>query len=390
MKGPTWRGHGLVFSLIVATLLLGCSDPGPGTETPTGAKPPAPAVLVAPVVKREVVAGNSYVGRTSAVRQVNLVARVEGVLQKMEFTEGTPVKAGQLLFEIEADQYEASVAVARAAISNASASYNKARKYHERLKRVVAGGVSEATMEQAENDLGIAAAQLEQARAELKLRQLDLDHTQIRSPIDGHIGATTVDIGNLVGPSSGVLASIVQLDPIHADFAVSERLFTAFAQQRIASGEGAPELGWFTAHLKLSNGSDYAHDGKLEFVANTFNRSTGSLELRAEFPNPDGLLRPGQFVTVILERGEPQMRSVVPQSSVQQDQSGYYVLVVNGEGEVEQRRITVGDRVDIDWVVESGLEPGEQVIFEGLQKVRPGVKVQATAADPRAGLGSTS
>lgn len=371
--------------LLAASLALAaCGKPAPDAA---GSAAPPPAVLVAPVVEREVIAGNTYIGRTSAAQQVALVARVEGVLLQRDFTEGTVVSEGQLLFEIEPDQYQASLAVAKAAVTNARASHEKARKYYQRLQRVVAGGVSAATMEQAENDLGIAAAQLEQAQAALKLRELDLDHTRIRAPIGGRIGAASVDVGNLVGPSSGVLATIVQHDPIHVDFAISERVLTDFRQRRLAAGQAAPELDWFKPHLTLSNGSPYGPTGRLEFIGNGFSRSTGSLDLRAVFPNPDLLLLPGQFVTVTLQRGEPQSSPVVPQAAVQQDQSGYYVLVVDGEGEVEQRRVKVGDRVDIDWVVESGLRPGEQVIFEGLQKVRPGVKVQATVADPHAGIG---
>lgn len=369
-------------------VMTACTPPGSTDPAAAGATPapPPPSVTVTPAITRTVADSASYVGRTSAVQRVELVARVEGVLEKRDFVEGTEVTQGQLLFEIDPVQYNANSAVTAAAVANAEAAYEKARKYRNRLRSVKSGGVSANTMEQAVNDLLQTTAQLEQARAQLQLSDIDVGYTRIKAPISGRIGTASADVGNLVGPNSGVLATIVQLDPVHVTFGVSERVSTEFMLARQQQGLGRPDMNFFTPRLVLSDGSEYPHSGTLDFVANEISPTTGTLEVRANFPNPQGLIRPGQFVQISVQRGAPSEQTVVPQSSVQQDQSGYYVLVVDGEGTVEQRRVTMGDRLDIDWVITSGLEPGEQVIYAGLQKVRPGAKVTTSVADPRAGL----
>ncbi len=383
LSRTAFTGLGLVL------LLSACTPPG-SSDTATAnaapAAPPPPSVTVTPVITRAVADSASYVGRTSAVERVELFARVEGVLEQRDFVEGTEVTQGQLLFEIDPVQYNANSAVMAAAVANAEAAYEKARKYRNRLRSVKAGGVSANTMEQAVNDLLQTTAQLEQARAQLQLSDINVGYTRIKAPISGRIGTASVDVGNLVGPTSGVLATIVQLDPINVTFGVSERVSTQFMLARQQQGLGRPDMNFFTPRLLLSDGTEYPHSGTMDFVANEISPSTGTLEIRASFPNPQGLIRPGQFVNISVQRGALSEQNVVPQSSVQQDQNGYYVLVVDGEGTVEQRRVTMGDRLDIDWVIESGVEPGEQVIYAGLQKVRPGAKVTTNVADPRAGL----
>lgn len=371
---------------LTATLAACSSSDAENAGNANASAMPPPSVTVAPVITREVADTGNYVGRTSAVQRVELVARVPGVLEKRDFIEGSDVSAEQLLFEIDPRQYEANRAVTAAAVANAEAAYQKALKYRNRIRSVSAGGVSATAKEEAEISLLQAEAMREQAKAQLQLSELELSYAKITAPIAGRIGTASVDVGNLVGPDAGVLATIVQLDPVRVTFGVSERISTEFMQARLQKGLGQPGMEFFTPKIMLSDGEVYPHEGKLDFVSTEINAATSTLEIRAVFPNPDGLIRPGQFVNVAVQRGNTQELPIVPQSSVQQDKAGYYVLVVDGEGTVEQRRVVLGDRLEIDWVVESGLEAGEQVIYAGLQKVRPGAKVTVNVGDPRSGL----
>lgn len=372
------------FPLLAGLVLMSCVQV---TQAQGKQAAPAPAVIVTTVTQRELNAGDTHVARTSAVHRVELQARVKGVLQKRDFKEGALVDKNQLLFQIEPDQYQADQAVSKAAVAQARAGYEQARKYRDRLKSVARGGVSAADQDEAQNKLLAAKAKLDQARAQQQLSDLNLSYTQIHAPISGRISAASVDAGNLIGPQSGVLATIVQMDPIYVNFTVSERNATDFLQRRFKAGEDRPELSEFQLQLRLSNGSSYGRTGRLDYIASEIDRTTGTLAMRGIFDNPNGLLRPGQYVNVTLARAAPEKRLVIPQAAVQQDKKGYYVFVVNADDKAQQRRVELGQRLEIDWVVESGLEAGERVIFEGLQKVRPGAQVKPETGDPHAGLG---
>lgn len=371
----------------MSLLLTACSDVEQSLDTTVGSPP---AVLVAPVIERSFSVGESIVARTRAVHRVALRARVSGELKERTFEAGEQVEQGQLLFVIEPDQYVADAAAAAAAVAEAKAVYDKANQYLKRLQSVVRGGVSATDLETARNDVQTAEARLAQERARQDSTNLQLDYTEIHAPIAGRISETQVDTGNLIGPDSGELVTIVQLNPIYIDFTVSEREITRFVQSRREASPDRAEIDDYSLRLRLSDGSLYEQVGRLDYVASEVDRSTGTLAMRAVVENPEGILRPGQFVTALVSDTAPQKRLVIPQSAVQQDKEGYYVLVVDGNSEVVRRRVELGERRNIEWVVESGLRAGESVIFQGLQKVQPGMTVAAVSGDPHAGLTDAS
>lgn len=358
----------------ILACLLAISFAACAADAPPPAPPP-PAVTVAPVTEGDIHTTFRNVGRTVAVESVDLRARVAGFLERRAFEEGSDVRKGQLLFEIERAPYVATVNAAQAGIADAEAKLANARQFLERLRSVQAGAVAEADLDAAAAAAHEAEAGLDAARAQLESTRIDLGYTRITAPISGRIGRANVTEGNLVGPDSGVLATLVSLDPIYVTFSASERDVLDIRQQMIAEGSGRPT---FVPRLELANGSRYPHAGEIPFIDNQVDPETGTLALRAVFPNPDRLLAPGQFVTVVAEREEARPVLLVPQKAVQQDQGGHSVLVVGTDRKVEARRVRLGERQGTAWTVESGLEAGEMVIVEGVQKVRPGAEVTPT------------
>lgn len=360
--------------LFVFTLLSACNR----APAPQATSVIPPAVSVAAVAERDVNSVYEQIGRTEAVRRVEIRARIKGVLKALQFKEGSDVKKGDLLFEIEPEQYEADLAVAAAAVANAEAAHSKAARYLKRLKSMRSNAVSALDVENASSDELQTAAELSQAKAQLQLAKLDLGYTQIRAPISGRIGKANMAEGNLITTESDVLATIVQLDPMYVTWSISERIFTLIMQAHAARGQPLDMPSGITPTIRLSNDVVYAHQGEPVFIDNEINTRTGSIATRARFPNPDKELVPGQFVTVLIRIEETQRKKLIPQSAVQQDQAGFFVLVVDGNRQVEQRRVKVGERFGTDWAVNEGLQTGELVIYQGVEKVRPGVEVSAT------------
>ncbi len=357
----------------IGTLLVSC-------EPATQGRPPGmggtPTVTVAAVEARAIPDEFSFVGRIGAKNRVEIRAQVQGILLEQHFEDGALVKKGDLLFEIEPVDYEAALNSAKAQVASAEANKDKADRFFERLNSVKAGGVSATDIEQAELDARTAKAALDQMVVAQQVAELDLKRTKITSPIDGQIGKAKMDAGNLVDASTGTLATIVQVDPIRVQHALSERFLTE-ALQDISDRDPSlpPVRETLIPRIVLSTGEKYPHDGKVVFLDNEVGKTTGTIQAEAEFPNPNGILKPGQFVDLIVQRGEPIDRLTVPQSAVQQDQQGHFVLVVGAEGDVVQRRVTAGGRVKVDWIIQEGLTAGEKVIIQGIEKVRPGAKV---------------
>jgi membrane fusion protein (multidrug efflux system) len=338
--------------------------------------PPPPAVSVTPVVSRQVTETVDYIGRITAIEKVDIVARVPGFIEERNFTEGQGVKTGDLLFRIEQDIYKAAVDQARATLAKAKATEVNAKLQLERGKELVRNqNIPQATVDQRAADEAAAQAGVMEAQAALEQAEINLGYTEIRSPIDGRIGLAIFTKGNLVQPSSGRLATIVSQDPVYVIFPVSQRNLLDYYRRR---PDDADKSAPVTVRIKLPNGTVYPHPGVANFLDVQVDPTTDTVAVRATVPNPEHLLIPGGVVSVSVERGAPKSALTVPQSAVLLDQTGRYVLVVDADKKVEQRRITTGAEQGRNIVVTEGLKEGEQVIVEGIQKVRPGQVVTAT------------
>jgi membrane fusion protein, multidrug efflux system len=344
------------------------------------AQGPPPAVSVIPVVSREVTDTADFIGRTVAINKVDIVARVPGFIEERYFTEGQEVKTGDLLFRIEQATYKATVEQQQANLAKAKATEANAAVQLQRGKDLIRGqNIPQSTVDQRAADEGTAQAEVLVAQAALDQAEINFAYTEIHSPIDGRIGLANFTVGNLVGPSSGGLATIVSHDPIYVIFQATERDILEY-KRRIAAE--SPQNGHVAVRIKLPDGSIYPLPGQSNFLDIQVGSTTDTVAVRAQFPNPQGLLVPGGFVGVTVERGAPKSALLVPQSAVQVDQAGRYVLVVDDAKKVELRRVTTGAEQGVDIVVADGLKQGELIIVEGIQKVRPG---QVVAASPAPG-----
>jgi membrane fusion protein, multidrug efflux system len=367
-------------SAAVACVALAACKPTQQAAAPS-APPPAVGVIVAEM--KGVKPALSFIGRVKAVDTVQLRARVEGFLEKILFKEGQYVKTGDLLYQIEKTQYQATVDQAKANVAAAEAlELNAQFQFNRASELVKTQSGTQATVDTTRAALDSAKASVLQNKAAETIAEENLSYTDISSPIDGRIGLTAFTQGNLVNPASGVLATIVSDDPIYAEFPVSMRQIadlTAAHKQDLA---GPIDI---KAYLTLANGQQYDRPGTWNFVANQVDPQTDTLIVRAIFPNPQRRLVDGAYVTVRVEEAEQQQRLVIPRSTLQLDQIGVYVLTVNDEQKVEVKRVATGEAVNTEIAIVSGLQAGDRVIVDGVQKVRPGQTVQATEVAPSDG-----
>ena len=338
--------------------------------------PPPPAVSVVPVVSRQVTETASFVGRVAAIDKVDIVARVSGFIKERNFTEGQHVKTGDLLFRIEPDIYKAAVDQQNANLAKAKATEVNANLQLQRGQELLHNqNIPQSTVDQRAADEQAAQADILQAQALLEQAKINLGYTEIWSPIEGRIGLANFTVGNLVSPSSGILATIVSQDPIYVMFQASEADVIEYKHRIAASADKNPHV---TIHIKLPDGSIYPHPGLTNFLDVQVQPDTDTVQVRAQLPNSERMLIPGGIVDVIVERGAPQSSFLIPQSAVQLDQAGHYVMVVDDAKKVEQRRVETGVEQGRDVVVKQGLKQGELVIVEGIQKVHAGQVVSAS------------
>jgi len=355
-------------------LLQGC-----GSDTMPAAPAAAPpAVVVAAAKQAPVEEQVQFIGRVVAVDRVELQARVQGFLKERKFSEGQDVKVGELLFVIEPEQYQAVVTQREADLTKAVADEQNARAQLARgMELVKQKNIAQSEVDKLQAAQSIAKAGIAQAQAALDAAKLDLNYTRILAPVAGRIGLSKYSVGTLVGPASGTLATIVSSNPIDVKFPVTQRELLQ-ARRDIEAGGGDPSKVVVLA--RLSDDSLYEHQGKLNFIDVTTDRGTDSVTLRAVFPNPKGILVDGQYVGVLVQDDTPTLAILVPQSALQLDQQGTFVLIVAADQKAQLRRIQTGPSVGADVVVRAGLSAGELVITEGLQKVRPGILVTAAPA----------
>ena len=341
---------------------------------------PPPSVIVAPVVKKEITNTVEYIGQTIAVNQVSIRARVSGYIDQRSFREGEDIEQGEQLLVIDQAPFTAEVNRAHAALAQAEADLERARKDLTRYSGLVTeGAASQQQVDRTQSEVLQGEALILARKAELEQAQLNLGYTEIAAPISGRIGRAQATEGNLVGPETGELAYLVELDPIYVTFAVTESDLMNARQLLIKEGIDLREK--FIPSLRLPNGELYDIKGQIDFVDNEVDPTTGTVTARCVFDNPNKLILPGQFVTVVLERDAPVDELVVPQVAVLEDQAGRYVLIADEENKVEQRRITTGTRYGSDWVVKEGVAENDRVLVYGLQKVQPGMTVNASVAE---------
>ena len=359
---------------IVASFALGLSF----VVAAQAQQPAAPTVSVITAEKRPVTESVRFVGRIQAIERVDVRARVTGFLEEVLFQDGDRVKTGAPLYRIEKGPFEAAVEQAKATLLRAQAQLDNAtiqRHRAEDLLRSSAGSV--ATRDDRVAAEKAAHGDVAAAEAALKTAEINLAYTDINSPIDGRIGRTAVTRGNVVGPDSGVLTTIVSSDPMYVTFPVSQREFVRiFPPGR----DGQAAIKNSKVVVQMSNGPVYPHTGKIDFVDVKVDQATDTISVRATLPNPDGRLTDGQLVQVSVEGDKPEERIVVPQAALIADQQGIYVFIVENEKAVI-RRVKVGQTVGGSIVITEGLSGGELVVTSGMQGLRPGLAVMAVPAE---------
>ena len=378
-----------VAGLAVACLMSG----GCGKQTNAGASPGAnlPEVSVVTVQPQKVTITSELPGRTSAYLVAEVRPQVNGIIQKRLFTEGGDIKAGEVLYQIDPATYQAAHESAKAALKKSEANVTTARLKAERYKSLVGlKAVSQQDCDEADGALKQADADVDSAKAALESARINLAYTRVSSPISGRIGKSAVTTGALVTANQGAaLSTVQQLDPIYVDVTQSSaemlRLRQSLENGQIKNGNGKQAAN---VRLFLEDGSEYPQKGVLKFSDVTVDQTTGSIVLRAVFPNPKYVLLPGMYVRAILEEGVNEQAILVPQQGVTRNPKGVpTALVLDGADKVEQRALKVARTIGDNWLVSDGLNPGDRVIVEGLQKVKPGdaVKVVSSAATANAG-----
>ena len=382
MKSTPMRTPVLCLSLLA---LAACSSKEQGPP-----KMPPPTVGVIEAQPQNVPLTKDLVGRLSAFRSADVRARVSGVLLKRVYTEGTDVKQGQLLFQIDPVPYKASLANAEAALASAQASYTNAHVIANRDRQLVPQGyISRQQLDTDEANERSAQAAVRQAQANVETARVNLGYTNVTSPIDGRAGEQQVTEGAIVGngvtdagANATLLTTVDQLDPLYVNFTLSAADLDTLRHAQAKGNVQLAEQDKTTVQITLPSGAKYEKEGTLNFSDTSVNPTTGAINLRAVVPNPDRRLLPGMYVNLTANMGELNKVFLIPQAGIQRDPTGAFALLVGKDGKVAQKRVTADTMHEHDWVVTSGLEPGDQVIVSGVQGVKPGAPAKATPWKP--------
>lgn len=358
------------FVLTALVFLTGC-------EQNSFVPPPAPVVDVAPPIQKAITRYLEATGNTAPIKTVDLVARVQGVLQAINYKDGTFVKEGTTLFVIEPETYKLKLDQAQAAEAGAVASLKQSDSEFKRQQELVAKQfATQSYFEQATSARDNAQASLQQAQANTKIAAVNYGYTNVVAPFDGIVTAHLVSVGELVGVASPTqLATIVQLDPIYVNFNVGEQDVLRIRAEAMRKGLTSADLLNVPVEVGLQTETGYPHQGKLDYAAPTVNQSTGTLAVRGVLPNANRALLPGYFVRVRVPIEESVKAFLVPDAALGSDQGGQYVLVVNNENIVEQRKVEIGPVEGTLRVIEKGLGPEDRVVIAGILRAIPGQKV---------------
>lgn len=368
MKKTGWLW---VVAAVVAAGLSGCGKEaaGGGVAGTTGAMPP-PTVRIMETALEQASPVTEYIAHVEPVQQVDLMAQVEGTIQEVHFREGSRVQAGDLLFTLDSSVYEATLAQREAELEQARATLDRAEKYLTMIQAADNRSVSKSDLDTAEASVAEGRAAVQRAEASVRQAEIDLDYTQIRSPIDGRIGRALITKGNLVSPSSGSLASVVQIDPIRVVLAMPDSEYlTAF--EKYSSEQGYAPL----IKVRLANGTVLPAEGEIDFDNNQMNPATGTMDIRLRFPNADRLLVPHAYVTILIEERDVPMSILVPVESVMHNAEGAFVWTVSDENTVTPTPVEPGTVMGARQIIRSGLGEGQRVVLAGMQNLRPGAAV---------------
>lgn len=363
----------------VYATVFGCSE-----EKKVKAPPPPPQVSVIETKAEDVPIYLEIVGETSGLKDIAIRARVEGFLEGMHFQEGSSVEKGALLYTLESQPFEEKVAARMSGVAEVETMLAKAEGDLERIRPLAEiNAVSKSDLDAAEATYEATLSSLEAAKATLRAAKIELSYTKILSPIDGIIGKTQAKVGDFVGrePNPVILNTVSQIDTILVTFFVTENQYLNMARHLGKPLSDRKEESKVSFELILSDGSLYEHKGKGDFVDRQVDAATGAILAQASFPNPEKLLRPGQFTKVRVKVQDIKDGIKIPQRCVMEIQGLYNVFVVNDDNTIETREIKVGPRLDSYWLITEGLKPGEKVIFEGLQVVKEGATVSPTMVD---------
>jgi multidrug efflux system membrane fusion protein len=370
-----YRPSGLL--ALVALMIIGCGNPvDPGAKP---AQPPAPGVKIARPLAQDVTEWDEYTGRIEAVSSVDVRARVSGYLEKVNFKAGAKVKKGDLLFLIDPKPFSAQLQYAEAELERAKAKRELAKNDLERAERLFSGkAISEEEHDARSKGSREAVAAVQSAEANVYTARLNLEFTKIRAPIDGRIGRELITEGNLVsggGADATRLTFIVSIDPVYVYVDADERSALKYRRQSRQDGGSTTDAGQTPVQLAVADETDFPHQGRLNYISPREDTATGTVTLRGEFANPDGLLSPGFFARMRVRGSAPYPAILLPDRAISTDQAQRFVWVVNQDNQVEYRQVFLGAHIGQLQVITQGLKPDEWVVIDGLQKIRPGLKV---------------
>lgn len=331
----------------------------------------------------------SFVGRLNASSDVKILARVKAKIESINFSEGKEIKSGTVLFKLNDDELQAQKKQSEAEVSRSQSALNAADKNYQRGQELAPDGyISSSELDALEAKLQEAQSALASAQAKLDNAKVDLSYATIEAPISGKIGRSIYSVGDVVSPESGELTTIVSTNNMEVPFFVSEKIYWRMAKkftQARAKMTRAQRRDEVVIKIALEKDEFYPHEGKITFVSNRVDPKTGTMEVRATIPNPEGMLKPGQYVNVIVEEPVEVATVMIPQSAVQSDQQGEFVMRVDDQKQVSRQNISLGERVDVMVIVNNGLKNGETIVIRGVQRIRSGQKVNPVKAkDARA------